>query len=159
LAVALEIVNTVPAWPPSTIVVVGPEPTIFKLTLMVSLSVYPAGATMTVSPDKASEMACPIVLHAVDGDRQLFLLLPLLPFTYQVVARAVGAKAKNSAKTSKVPPAPHSARVRTIDVYKRGVYSAITERCRPMKVAIYARVSTDDNGQDPLNQSQKPSEM
>jgi len=48
-------------------------------------------------------------------------------------------------------PARHSALARKIVVYKRAftIY-AITERQRPMKVAIYARVSTDDKGQDPL---------
>lgn len=51
------------------------------------------------SSDAASEMACPMVLQAVVGDRQLLLSLPLAPSTYQVViARAVGADANESAK-------------------------------------------------------------
>src|SRR5215469_4399774 len=62
-----------------------------------------AAATMTESPDAAREMACPIVLHAVDGDRQLLPSFPLTPFTYHVVlAKAFEARSKNSAKTGNV---------------------------------------------------------
>src|SRR6516164_5604246 len=51
------------------------------------------------SPEAASEMACPIVLQAVAGDKQLLLSLPFTPSTYHVViARAVGADAKASAR-------------------------------------------------------------
>src|SRR5215469_6172636 len=55
------------------------------------------------SPDTASEMACPMVLQGVVGDKQLLLLLPLTPFTYHVVlARTLGAKARNRAITNVV---------------------------------------------------------
>jgi hypothetical protein len=41
-------------------------------------------------------MAWPMLLQAVVEDMQLLLLLPLTPFTYQVVlARAVGTAANN----------------------------------------------------------------
>src|SRR5215472_3080121 len=58
---------------------------------------------MMVSPDNASEMACPMVLQAVVGDKQLFVSFPFPPFTYHVVlAKAAGARAENRAKSSKV---------------------------------------------------------
>src|SRR5262252_5065740 len=48
-------------------------------------------------------MACPMVLQAVVGDLQLLPSLPLTPLTYHVVlAKAGGARAENSAKSSKV---------------------------------------------------------
>src|SRR5215469_11959364 len=49
-------------------------------------------------------MAWPIVLHAAVGDLQLLLSFPLTPFTYHVavLAMIVGARVKNSAKSSKV---------------------------------------------------------
>jgi hypothetical protein len=54
------------------------------------------------SPEAASEMACPIVLQAVVSDLQGLLSLPLTPLTYHVVlAKATGARAENSANTSK----------------------------------------------------------
>jgi len=51
---------------------------------------------MMESPETASEMACPMVLQAVVGDLQLLLLLPLTPFTYHVVADAIGTHRANS---------------------------------------------------------------
>ena len=103
LALALEIVTTVAAWPASTIVVGAPEPTIFKGMPIFRFSVYVAAATMIESPDFASETACPMVSQAVVGDMQLLLSLPLTPFTYHVVlARAVGTRARNGAITNAV---------------------------------------------------------
>jgi hypothetical protein len=86
----LEIVTTVPLAPPSIIVVLAPEPNTLRFMLMVRFSVYVAGATLIESPETASEMAWPMALQAVAGDKQLLLLLPLTPFTYQVVADAIG---------------------------------------------------------------------
>src|SRR5215469_12480815 len=48
------------------------------------------------SPETASEMACPMVLQGVVGDKQLLLLFPLTPFTYHVVADAIGTHRANS---------------------------------------------------------------
>ena len=45
---------------------------------------------MMESPDEAREMACPIVLHAVVGDEQLLLSLPVTPLTYQTAGRQRG---------------------------------------------------------------------
>lgn len=54
---------------------------------------------MTVSPDAASEMACPMVLQAACTDKQLSLSLPLAPFTYHVVlAKTAGANNISAAK-------------------------------------------------------------
>jgi hypothetical protein len=54
---------------------------------------------MIESPEEANEMARPMVLQAVVGDRQLWLSLPLSPLTYHVVlAKAVGARDRNSAR-------------------------------------------------------------
>src|SRR5215472_989165 len=51
-----------------------------------------------VSPDEASEMACPMVLQAVWRVLQSLLSLPFTPSTYQVVlARAVEAKVRSRA--------------------------------------------------------------
>jgi hypothetical protein len=61
------------------IVVLAPEPTIFKLKLMVRF--------MIMSADDASEIACLIVLQAVVGEVQVLLLSPLTPLTYQVLAK------------------------------------------------------------------------
>jgi hypothetical protein len=48
-------------------------------------------------------MACPIVLQAVRDDLQLLLSLPCTPSAYHVVlAKAGEARAKNSAKTSRL---------------------------------------------------------
>src|SRR3974390_1864947 len=53
-----------------------------------------------VSPDAASEMVCPIVLQAVDGDMQLLLSLPFTPSTYHVLAaKAAGASVRMPAKS------------------------------------------------------------
>jgi len=54
-----------------------------------------------VSPDEASEIACLIVLHAVVGDVQPLLSLPLTPLTYQLLATASGARPRNGA-TAKI---------------------------------------------------------
>lgn len=55
------------------------------------------------SPFEASEMACPMVLHAVWGDLQLLLSFPLTPSTYHVVwAEAAGARARNRTKSSRL---------------------------------------------------------
>jgi len=56
---------------------------------------------MMVSPDEASEMACPIVLQAVVGERQLWLSLPVPPFAYHVVlANTAGANNISAAKNN-----------------------------------------------------------
>jgi len=48
---------------------------------------------MIVSPDDASEIACPIVLQAVVDELQSLLSLPLTPSTYHVVlATATGSR-------------------------------------------------------------------
>lgn len=57
---------------------------------------------MTVSPDAASEIACPMVLHALVDNLQLLLSLPLTPFTYHVVADAIGARARSNAVPNRV---------------------------------------------------------
>jgi hypothetical protein len=44
---------------------------------------------MTVSPDEASEMAWPMVLQAVADDKQLFVSLPVTPFTYHLVLATI----------------------------------------------------------------------
>src|SRR5215469_2926674 len=94
--------TTVLEAPPSTIVVVAPAPITFKLLLMMRFSVYVAAATMIVSPDDTSEIACPMVLQAVVGEVQLLLLSPFTPSTYHVVlAMAVEAEAKSTGMSSK----------------------------------------------------------
>ena len=55
---------------------------------MPRFSVYVAAATMTESPDRASEMACPMVLQAAVGDLQSLRSRPLTPLTYHVLAEA-----------------------------------------------------------------------
>src|SRR5882724_442832 len=87
-AVALEIVTTLPAPPPSRIVLLAPEPRTLRLMLMVKFSVYVAAATLIESPEAAKEMAWPTVLQAVVGDVQALLSLPLTPLTYHVLAEA-----------------------------------------------------------------------
>jgi len=55
------------------------------------------------SPDEAREMACPIVLQAVVGDKQLFVSFPVAPFTYHVVvAMAVGVRARTTTASRKL---------------------------------------------------------
>lgn len=94
LAAAFETETTVALPPPSTMVVLAPEPIMFKLMAIVMVSWYVAGATIMESPEAASETACPMVLQAVLGDRQLLLSLPLTPSTYHVaLATAHGGKA------------------------------------------------------------------
>src|SRR5579871_2973868 len=57
---------------------------------------------MIVSPDEASAIACPMLLHAVCADLQSLPSLPLLPLTYHVVAAfAVPA---NASTNSNAPP-------------------------------------------------------
>src|SRR5215470_1698152 len=51
---------------------------------------------MMESPEAASEMAWPMVMQAVRVDKQLLLLFPLTPFTYHVVADAIGTHRANS---------------------------------------------------------------
>src|SRR5215472_17212586 len=93
--VAPEITITVPTPPPLITVVLSPAPRSIRLLPMVKFSIYVAAATLTVSPDAASEMACPMVLQAVVGDLQLLLSFPLTPFTYHVVvAMAVEVRAR-----------------------------------------------------------------
>src|ERR1700720_3392034 len=95
----LEIVTTLPTPPPSRIVVLAPEPRIFRLTPMLKCSLYVAAATLIESPEAAKEMAWPTVLQAVVGDVQSLLLLPLTPFTYHVVvANAAEPRARNTAE-------------------------------------------------------------
>src|SRR5437870_5279955 len=84
-AVVSEIATTVPTPPPSRIVVLAPEPKIFKLLPMLEFSVYVAAATRIVSPEPAIDTACRIVLHAFVDDVQLLLSLPLTPLMYHVV--------------------------------------------------------------------------
>src|SRR5215472_5571065 len=49
----------------------------------------------------AREMAWPMVLHAVEADRQLFVSLPLTPFTYHTVAaRRFGARTRNKGRNT-----------------------------------------------------------
>src|SRR3974390_523189 len=57
---------------------------------------------MIESPDAAREMACPMVLQAVVGDKQLFASFPLAPLTYHVVLARAGARAENRAKSSRL---------------------------------------------------------
>src|SRR5882724_7328092 len=96
-AVALEIVTTLPAPPPSRIVLLAPEPRTLRLMLMVKFSVYVAAATLIESPEAAKEMAWPTVLQAVVEDVQALLSLPLTPLTYHVVlAIAVEVRAINT---------------------------------------------------------------
>jgi hypothetical protein len=45
---------------------------------------------MMESPEEASEMACPMVLQAVVGDKQLLLSFPFTPSTYHVVLARTG---------------------------------------------------------------------
>src|ERR1700730_11352190 len=53
---------------------------------------------MMESPDKASEMACPMVLQAVSAVWQLLLSFPFRPSEYHVVlAGAVGTRTRNRA--------------------------------------------------------------
>jgi hypothetical protein len=87
LAFALEIVT---GRTPLIIVVLAPTPITFNLMPMVRLSVYAAAATTILSPEAASDMACPMVLQAVVDDKQLLLSPPFNPFTYHVVAIAAG---------------------------------------------------------------------
>lgn len=54
------------------------------------------------SPNEAKEMAYPIVLQAVWGDRQLLLSLPLTPSTYQVALAA--ARGHGNEKTWQQQP-------------------------------------------------------
>src|ERR1700680_4188482 len=55
-----------------------------------------------VSPDAASEIACPMVAQAVAFVLQLLPSSPLTPSTYHVLlARAAGARARNSASSSR----------------------------------------------------------
>ena len=54
------------------------------------------------SPDEASVMACPMVSQAAVADLQMWLSLPVTPFTYQVLARAVGARPTNDAVSSRL---------------------------------------------------------
>src|SRR5437588_11968016 len=57
---------------------------------------------MMESPDETSETACPMVLHAVSGRRQLLVSLPFTPSTYHaVLATAHGARAAKKADDSK----------------------------------------------------------
>src|ERR1700720_3524803 len=97
----LEIVTTLPTPPPSRIVVLAPEPRIFRLTPMLKCSLYVAAATLIESPEAAKEMAWPTVLQAVVEDVQVLLSLPLSPLTYHVLATAVEAKARNTAGNRK----------------------------------------------------------
>src|SRR3974390_1795882 len=88
-------VITLPARPPSMIVVMALAPITFKLMRygMVRFSVYVAAATIMESPDTAREIGCPIVLQAVCAAKQLLVSLPSTPSTYQVVlAAAAGAR-------------------------------------------------------------------
>src|SRR5215471_2923328 len=55
---------------------------------------------MMESPDEAVEMAWPMVLQAVVADVHSLLSLPLTPFTYHVVADAIGARARSNAVPS-----------------------------------------------------------
>ena len=50
---------------------------------------------MMESPGAASEMACPMVLHAVVAEVQSLLSFPFCLLTYHVVAKAACAMAKN----------------------------------------------------------------
>src|ERR1039457_3299066 len=52
---------------------------------------------MMESPGAASEMACPMVLHAVVAEVQSLLSFPFCLLTYHVVAKAACAMAKNEA--------------------------------------------------------------
>src|SRR5882724_8643991 len=102
-AVALEIVTTLPAPPPSRIVLLAPEPRTLRLMLMVKFSLYVAAATLIESPEAAKEMAWPTVLQAVAGDVHALVLLPLTPLTYHVVlAIAVEVRATNTAANRKL---------------------------------------------------------
>src|SRR6266404_4208876 len=102
-AVALEIVTTVPAPPPSRIVVLAPEPRTFTLMLRVKCSVYLAAATLIESPEAAKEMVWATVLQAVVRDLQSLLSLPLTPLTYHVVlAIAVEVRATDTAANRKL---------------------------------------------------------
>jgi hypothetical protein len=56
---------------------------------------------MIESPEEASEIACPMVLHAVVADMQLLLSLPLTPLTYHVLAEA-GELIRHKAMSSNV---------------------------------------------------------
>ena len=55
--------------------------------------------TLIESPDKEREIAWPMVLQAVVGDRQLLLSLPVIPLTYHVAAAATDDAANKKAST------------------------------------------------------------
>jgi hypothetical protein len=92
---ALKMPITVPEFLASMIVVRALAPMIVRLTGTVRCSAYVAAGTTIVSPDLAREIACPTVLQGVVDDVQLWLSLPLTPFTYQVLAIAAGTKVRD----------------------------------------------------------------
>jgi hypothetical protein len=101
--VLLGSVTTVLRLPPSMIVVVAPAPRIVKLIEIVRFSVYVAAATVIVSPDAASAIACPIVLQAALDDVQLLVSLPDTPLTYQVLAASAGGPERKTKARASTP--------------------------------------------------------
>src|SRR5215469_6772415 len=93
--VATEMFTTPPVlWP--SMMVPWLEPIRLKFIAIVRCSWYRPAVTKMESPEPASEIACPIVLQAVEADRQLLLSFPFAPSTYHVVlARTIGANARS----------------------------------------------------------------